>query len=157
MVGRLVLVSLALAVALVGCTRPAAKQWWGRSAPTPPGEPSAASASPADVSVVRPRPKSLRRSVGQPGAVHAYEETLLFARVSGYVGKVHLDIGQKVRGPRYSSDGKEIEPGQILAEVDVPEMVEELNHKKALVSQAEADIEQAEKALAAAEAHIATT
>jgi multidrug resistance efflux pump len=109
------------------------------------------------VSVVRPRPKSLRRSVGQPGAVHAYEETLLFARVSGYVGKVHLDIGQKVRGPRYSSDGKEIEPGQILAEVDVPEMVEELNHKKALVSQAEADIEQAEKALAAAEAHIATT
>jgi multidrug efflux pump subunit AcrA (membrane-fusion protein) len=109
------------------------------------------------VEVVHAGPRSLRRVVEQPGTIQAYEETQLYARVPGYVSRVLLDIGQKVRGPRYDAQGKEVEPGQVLAEISVPEMEEELNHKKALVRQAEADARQARKALAAAEAHIATT
>jgi multidrug efflux pump subunit AcrA (membrane-fusion protein) len=94
--------------------------------------------------------------VEQPGTVMAYEETQLFARVPGYVGKVHFDIGQKVSGPTYDARGKPVKPGQVMAELSVPEMVAEADQKKALVRQAKADVEQATKALASAEAGIAS-
>lgn len=45
--------------------------------------------------------------------------------------------------------------GQLLAELDIPEVVEEANQKAALVRQAEAEVEQASKALAAAAAGVA--
>lgn len=132
----------------------------GRTPATPPTDARAADPSSAaqtlTVSVVHPQPRSLGRVVEQPGTVQAYEETQLFARVPGYVRKVHLDIGQKVRGPKRNSDGKVLEPGQVLAEIAVPELEEEVNHKQALVRQAIADVDQATKALAAAEAHIGT-
>jgi multidrug efflux pump subunit AcrA (membrane-fusion protein) len=128
MVGGLTLVVATLA----GC----GERGGGKSDSAPPATPT--------VSVVRPQRKSVRRVVEQPGGVTAYEETQLFARVPGYVSKVHFDIGQKV------------ESGQVLADLSVPEMVAEVSQKHALVRQATADVEQANKALAAAEANIAT-
>jgi hypothetical protein len=44
--------------------------------------------------------------------------------------------------------------GDVLAELSVPEMAEELAEKKALVAQAQAEVEQAKKVLAAAEAEL---
>src|SRR5436853_485808 len=79
-------------------------------------------APPAGVTEAKPRWKSLRRVVEQPGTVQAFEETQLFARVPGYIRKVHCDIGQKVQGPKYDSTGKETDPGQLLAEIFVPEL-----------------------------------
>lgn len=70
------------------------------------------------------------------------------------MAKVHVDIGQKVRGPRFDANGRETEPGQLLAEVDVPEMEEEARQKAAVVRQAEAEIEQARKSQASAEAGV---
>jgi multidrug resistance efflux pump len=37
--------------------------------------------------------------IEQPAYVEAYEETQGFARVSGYVQKVHVDLGDRVKGP----------------------------------------------------------
>src|SRR5262245_36249778 len=64
--------------------------------------------------------KTLRPLLEQPGHLLALEETPLHSRLSGYVGKVHADIGDSVK------------VGQILAEIQVPEMEEELKLKQAL-------------------------
>jgi multidrug efflux pump subunit AcrA (membrane-fusion protein) len=118
--------------------------------------------APATVSVVHPERKSIQRVVEQPGVIQAYEETHLFARVPGYVrlshdarGQILMDIGRKIRGPIFDSSGRELEPGEILAELEVPELEEEAKLKQAMARQAEAEVDQARKALAAAEANIA--
>jgi multidrug efflux pump subunit AcrA (membrane-fusion protein) len=114
------------------------------------------------VSVVSPQRKSLRYVVEQPGIVEAYEETKRFARVPGYVrlpydrdGRILSDKGRKVSGPKYDASGKEIKPGDVLAELEVPELEEETNQKRARVRQTEAEEVQAVKALASATANIA--
>jgi len=136
----------------VGCSQSAA----------PTGQ-SASGTRSATVSVIRPQRKALKRVVEQPGTLQAYEETKLFARVPGYVrlfhdsdGRILHDIGRKIRGPRYDASGKEVEPGEVLAELVVPELEERTNLKKAMIRQAEADVDQAQKAVASAEANIAT-
>jgi HlyD family secretion protein len=136
----------------IGCGQSAAPSGLSTS-----GAPSTA------VSVVEPQRKALTRLVEQPGTVQAYEETQMFARVPGYVrlfhdsdGRIIHDIGQTVRGPKYDQTGKVVvAPGEILAELVVPELEQRANLKKALARQAEADVDQSQKALAAAEANIA--
>jgi HlyD family secretion protein len=147
---------VALAVAMItaaGCT----------SSSAPPG-PSVSASPPPTVGVVHPQRKALKRVVEQPGTIQAYEETMLFARVPGYVrlsydreGRIIHDIGRIIRGPRFDSSAKIIvEPGEVLAEIEVPELEQRTNLKKALIRQAEADVEQAQKAAVSAEAQIAT-
>lgn len=109
------------------------------------------------VTVVKPERATVRCIIEQPAHVEAYEQTPLVARIAGYVSKVQADIGDRVRGPRFNDKGEETEPGQLLAELRVPEVEEELKHKIALVAQAEAELEQARSALEAAEANIDTT
>jgi multidrug efflux pump subunit AcrA (membrane-fusion protein) len=107
--------------------------------------------------VVHPERKSIRRLVEQPGSVQAYEETLLYARVPGFARRLRreVDIDYKMRGPKYDEYGKEIEPGEVLAELVVPELEAEAKQKEAAVRQTEAEVEQALKAAAAAEATVA--
>jgi RND family efflux transporter MFP subunit len=93
---------------------------------------------------VRPERKTVSRPIEQPGFnIKAFEETPLYARVSGYVGKWHPDLGDRVK------------KGQVLAELDVPEMLVDLKQKEAAVRQAEAQIRQARAAVLAAEAQVA--
>jgi len=115
------------------------------------------------VEVVKPKWTSLPRVVEQPGTIQAYEETHLYARVPGYVrlprdaeGGIYYDIGRVIRGPKYDKAGKEVEQGEALAEIVVPELAQEVKQKKALTRQAEAEVEQARKALGAADANIAS-
>src|SRR5947209_19732880 len=98
---------------MAGCGRPA----------VPPPASMPASSNPGTVSIVHPQKKSLKRVVEQPGLVQAFEETQLFARVPGYVRKLRpdIDIGYRIRGPKYDDAGKEVEPGEVLAELAVPE------------------------------------
>jgi RND family efflux transporter MFP subunit len=105
-----------------------------------------------EVTVVHPEPKSLRRVIDQPASVEAFEETPLLARITGYVQKVHVDIGDRVQGPRLDGTGKQVEAGQVLAELWVPEMEEELRQKRALVVQAEAELKLTREAVAVADA-----
>lgn len=139
------MMSLSVACLASGCTPP--------SAPTSKSE---LLSGPVQVELVQPKKQCLRRAVEQPGAIEPFEETRLFGRVSGYVSKVHTDIGQKVRGPRRNAKGEEIEPGDLLIEIAVPDLEKEAEQKQALIRQAEAEVEQARKALASAEASIAT-
>jgi HlyD family secretion protein len=137
---------LSVLTLLSGCGRREAAAPLGPAAP----EKSAA------VTTVRPEPRVLKRAIDQPASVEPYEETPLFARIAGHVQKVRVDSGDRVKGPRFDSAGKQIEQGQILAELWVPEMEEELKQKKALVAQAQAEVEQAVAAEEAAQANVAS-
>jgi HlyD family secretion protein len=97
------------------------------------------SADTTTVTVVSPKKQPLAWSTEQPGTVSAFETTPVMAKLPGYVAKVHVDIGDKVDGPK---DGK---PGTLLAEVSIPELVAEGKQKAAEVKRAEADVELAKK------------
>ena len=102
------------------------------------------------------KPKPLRRVIEQPASFEGFEETPLVAHISGYVEKVPADIGMMVTGPRYDAKGKLTKPGDVLAELSIPEMLSELQEKTARVKQAQAEVDQASAALEAAEARILT-
>ncbi|MFL5329671.1 MAG: efflux RND transporter periplasmic adaptor subunit [Gemmataceae bacterium] len=117
----------------LGCARP--------NTPTP--EKPAAKAAAARP-IVTPQQRALRRVIEQPGTIQAFEETPLYAKISGYVTTVKADMGDRVT------------VGQVLAEISVPELEEEGHQKEALVKQAETGIEQAKKAEASSKASIET-
>src|SRR5262245_62024147 len=123
-----------LLAAAAGCQRAA-------SAHAPRSESSAL--EPTAVSTVRPERQTLRHAVEQPGQIEGFERTDLVAKISGYVKKLHVDIGDRV------------DKDQVLADLWVPELEEELAQKEAVVGQAEAEVVQAQRTLAAAEANVA--
>ena len=59
-----------------------------------------------------------------PGSTQAIQETAIYARTNGYVKQWNVDIGAKV------------EAGQLLAEIETPEVDQELNQARANVTQA---------------------
>lgn len=153
---------LAALAAAPGCSRltstPAASTTAPASnaaAPAAPGAPAAAApASPVAVTVVTPVRRDLQRTIEQPATVEAFEETPILGRIPGYVQRVLVDIGDRVKGPIFDDKGRVTQPGQLLAELAVPEVEEELRQKQALVAQAEAEVVQAEASRAAADAAI---
>jgi HlyD family secretion protein len=94
------------------------------------------------VDAVWPRRATLHRSIEQPGQIEAFERTGLYSKIPGFVERYHLDIGDRVR------------KGQLLAELWVPEVVEDLHQKEATVIEDEALIVQAQEMLRVAEAKI---
>jgi HlyD family secretion protein len=103
-------------------------------------------------SVTKPARKTLIRRTEQPGQIEAYEQTPIYAKVTGFVAQVKADIGDRVTGPRYDDQGKLIEPGQLLARLAVPELEDELRQKQAFEVQTLADVKQADAAIQVAEA-----
>jgi RND family efflux transporter MFP subunit len=93
---------------------------------------------------VRPEPRTILRIVGQPGFVNAYEQTALFAKVAGYVHQWRFDIGDPVR------------KGDVLAELSMPELVEDHRQKQAYVELSRVQVEQAEKLVEVANAAVKT-
>src|SRR5438067_508137 len=118
--------------AAAGCGRQSGESGQGAQAPAKAAEPAAA------VSVSKPERQTVRQSVGQPGHIEAFEETPLYARIPGYIRKVHVDIGDEIKGPaEEKSDGKAAaQGGDLLAELSVPETVAELEKQKALAAKA---------------------
>lgn len=86
--------------------------------------------------------RSLTRTVEQPGRIDPFAQTPIQVRVTGFIKSVHADIGDRVKA------------GQLLAEIDAPELAEEFRQKQALVLQAAAEIVQAEKLVAVAVANV---
>jgi HlyD family secretion protein len=101
---------------------------------------AAANPAPPAIQITRPVRQTLSCTIEQPGWIQAFEQTPIYAKIPGYLQKVNVEIGTQVH------------KGDLLAELWVPEMVEELKRKEAAIVQAQAGIEQAEKALRAAEA-----
>src|SRR5437868_5072935 len=121
-----------LPLLLTGCGRTPAN--------TPPAPAASGAGAPLAVTVGKPERHELRRTVEQPGHIGAFAETSLLAKTPGFVKAVNVDIGDRVK------------TGDILAELSVPELDEELKQKQATVMQMVAEVEQARKLLAAAEA-----
>ena len=61
----------------------------------------------------RPVPDRESRTVEQPGVISAYERTALYAKVSGFVQKWNVDIGDRVK------------KGATLVELTAPDLVEQ--------------------------------
>jgi HlyD family secretion protein len=107
--------------------------------PEPP-RPSPQAASVPEVTAALPERRVLVLSTTQPGRIEAFERTPLFAKVAGYVEEVKVDIGDPV------------EKHDVLVRITVPELIDELHEKEALVAQAKAEVQQAESAITASRA-----
>src|SRR2546428_374009 len=68
-----------------------------RPAGNAPAAAPAAEQAARSVAVVKPERKALRRAVGQPGSIQAFERTSIMAKIPGYVHKWHVDLGDRVR------------------------------------------------------------
>jgi RND family efflux transporter MFP subunit len=64
-----------------------------------------------------------------PGTVQAFSESPIYARISGYLRVWNADIGAHVH------------KGQLLAVIDAPEVDQELSHARAILTQAQANLE----------------
>src|SRR3982074_2986046 len=91
--------------------------------------------SPPRVEVVLPRRATVAQRLQINATLEAFEEADLFAKVSGYLSDVRVDIGDHVKA------------GQVLAMIDVPEMVQELAEAKAQLESRQSALESARRQL----------
>jgi len=78
------------------------------------------------VSVVSPTPGRSGSALPLPAEVRPFVETPIYARANGYLKRRLVDIGSRVR------------EGQLLAEIDAPELNQELERARGQLAQAEA-------------------
>src|SRR6266850_5922560 len=92
---------------------------------------SAQADSPPRVDVVRPRRVTLAQRLQTNATLEAFEEADLFAKVSGYLSDVRVDIGDHVKA------------GQVLAVIDVPELKQQLAEAEAQLESKKSSLESA--------------
>jgi membrane fusion protein (multidrug efflux system) len=88
------------------------------------------------VAVIRPDARALQANIDLPGRLEAYYRAPIFARVSGYLKGWSADIGAKVR------------PGQVIAEIEAPELDQQLLQARADLASQEASASLSEATLA---------
>lgn len=98
--------------------------------------PSAAAAS-FSVAMIQAEDHSVEIEV--PGTVEGYEMALLKSRIDGYVGSVAADIGDEVKRD------------DVLAELDVPEMLADLSRMGKMADKAKSDVVAAQAMLGQAQ------
>lgn len=105
-------------------------------------KPEGKSAEPTVVAVANPTRESLTRKATLNGELRAYQDVDLYAKIAGYLKTIKVDAGTIV------------EAGQLLAELEVPELVHELSQSTALRSQAEAEQRRAQAGIQRAKAAV---
>ncbi len=104
-----------------------------------------AASQPADdsrsVTIAQPAPAP-KPSIVLPATVRPWQTTTLHARVSGYLAAWHKDLGESVTA------------GESLAEIDTPELDQEVVQGEALVREATAAVAQAKAERAEAQADL---
>ena len=106
------------------------------------------------VGVIHPQTDKMERTSSQPGSVQAFESVQLFAGVSGYLKTQTVDIGSLVQGPRFDDKGKQTQPGQVLATVDVPELEKQVERCASVVEQNLARVAQMKARVTSAKAEL---
>jgi RND family efflux transporter MFP subunit len=101
------------------------------SSTTQSTQPHSSSAAPTTVTVVHPQKASITIPV-LPGQTEAYTDAPIYAQTSGYLKKWYFDIGAKVKA------------GDVLAEIDTPEVDQELAQAQAQIKVAQAALNLAE-------------
>src|SRR5260370_33726641 len=95
--------------------------------------PSPANSTKADnpprVDVVRPRRAAVAQRLQTNATLEAFEETDIFAKISGYLSDVRVDIGDHVKA------------GQVLAVIDVPELKQQLAEAEAQLESKKSSLE----------------
>jgi len=94
------------------------------------------------VDVAHPRKGGIERTTDQAGSVHAFEHADLYAKVSGYLKVQNVDIGDTVK------------IGQVLAEIDDPEVLKAVDQARAALEQSRAKVKIADARIKAAEADV---
>ena len=125
---RIRLPFLAGAIVLVALAAIGIGLWSSRTQSIRPHSEKAAEMA---VSVVHPQKVSITLPV-LPGQTEAYTDAPIFAQTSGYLKVWHYDIGAKVKA------------GAVLAEIDTPEVDQELAQARAQLKVAEAALNLAE-------------
>ena len=87
------------------------------------------------VAVILPDAKALSATLDLPGRLEAYYRAPIFARVSGYLKGWSADIGAKVKA------------GQVIAEIEAPDLDQQLLQARADLASAEASAKLSEATL----------
>jgi RND family efflux transporter MFP subunit len=135
---------LAVAVGLAAVAGLVLPMVWGDGAGGGGGHQTLAAStgktSPLRVEAVRPVRGGVRRLTIQPGSVHAFESVQLYAKASGFLKQQTVDIGSVVKR------------GELLAEIDAPELLRDVDEAEATVGRAKAQADQAASRVVTAEA-----
>src|SRR3984957_20648259 len=81
------------------------------------------------VNVVFPKGGAEAEEIALPGNTQAFTDTPIYARTNGYVKHWYVDIGARVK------------QGQLLAEIETPELDQQLQQAKADLKNAEANLQ----------------
>ena len=98
--------------------------------------------TPPTVRIIQPEVRNIVRDVGQPSFIEAYERTSIYPKLTAYIDKWIVDIGDKVK------------KGDVLATLFVPELVEDFGTKKATVKLDEERVLLARKMVEVADADV---
>ncbi len=88
------------------------------------------------VAVIYPDPGALTATIDLPGRLEAYYRAPIFARVNGYVKSWSADIGARVKA------------GQVIAEIDAPDLDQQLLQARADLTNQQASAKLSEVTLA---------
>jgi RND family efflux transporter MFP subunit len=80
------------------------------------------------VMVIHPKPGALQHEIVLPGDMQPYTDAPIYARTNGYLKSWTADIGARVKS------------GQLLAEIEAPEVDQELQQARADLATAEANL-----------------
>jgi RND family efflux transporter MFP subunit len=94
------------------------------------------------VRIVRPERRNIDYAIDQPGFVDAYEQTSIFSKVSGFIHRFYVDIGQEVK------------KDELLVDIFVPELDEEHQRKMAQVELDKRLVEQSQQLVVVAESNV---
>jgi len=136
---KVVVVAVLLAVVVVGA-------WLGGYLPHKNQEAAALAAANEEknaipvvtTTVVRSAPADV--DLALPGSISSVSEASIFARAAGYVVKRYVDIGDHVKG------------GQLLAQIDAPDLDQQVAQARAAVAQAQQQLGMVRASLIQAEA-----
>src|ERR1700760_1806820 len=84
------------------------------------------------VTVIRPEATSKAQEIELPGTTQAFTEAPIYARTSGYLKKWYLDIGAHAK------------QGELLAEIETPELDQQLEQAQNDLKTAEANLQLAQ-------------
>jgi RND family efflux transporter MFP subunit len=90
--------------------------------------------------VVMPQRSALSNQLEVAGELLPYQEVELHAKVSGYIRHIYVDIGDRVR------------MGQVLADLEIPELVAQVDEAQSGVLRSQEDIQRAKSTVVRAEA-----
>jgi len=81
----------------------------------------------ATVNIVHPDPGAAAQEIVLPGTTEPFNDTPIYARTNGYLKRWYVDIGTHVQA------------GQLLAEIDTPEVDQQLDQARADLKSAQAN------------------